>query len=260
MVLFVFEGKKPEVQLFGVINSHFLKIGEEKIVSVFHTNIFKLYEEVRADDDVRTLDVIKGWLREHGHQEDYDILKDYRDRDFTEVYLFFDYDIHAATSYLHLDTTDANREIAEMIALFDDETVHGKLYISYPMVEAYLYTKQMPDGNFCNYTYSISTLNAFKEAANEFSDYTQNQFTASRSARSNWQEAVKQNVAKANHLCTADSAIPTDKGDIVQKKIFERQVDGYVVPRNEVSVLCGLPLFVFDYLRSEIFEERVLRP
>ena len=52
--------------------------------------------------------------------------------DFSEVYLFFDYDAHQ-TNLRKEDDADA---VAQMLESFDNETENGKLYISYPMVEA----------------------------------------------------------------------------------------------------------------------------
>ena len=52
--------------------------------------------------------------------------------DFSEVYLLFDYDTHQ-TNLGRKDDVDA---VAQMLESFDNETENGKLYISYPMVEA----------------------------------------------------------------------------------------------------------------------------
>ncbi len=45
-----------------------------------------------------------------------------------EIYLFFDYDKHASNS--------SDEKIKKMLEVFDNETEKGKLYISYPMIEA----------------------------------------------------------------------------------------------------------------------------
>lgn len=52
--------------------------------------------------------------------------------DFSEIYLFFDYDGHQK----NLGEFDSKDAIEQMLISFDNETENGKLYISYPMVEA----------------------------------------------------------------------------------------------------------------------------
>ena len=52
--------------------------------------------------------------------------------DFSEVFLFFDYDAHQT----NLGKSDDVDVINQMLESFDNETENGKLYISYPMVEA----------------------------------------------------------------------------------------------------------------------------
>ena len=53
--------------------------------------------------------------------------------DFSEVYLFFDYDGHHNNIPKKLSGKDA---LEEMLETFNNETELGKLYVSYPMVEA----------------------------------------------------------------------------------------------------------------------------
>ncbi|MBQ0111804.1 MAG: hypothetical protein KBT03_01620 [Bacteroidales bacterium] len=254
MILFVFEGKKPEMALFEAIDSLLLHIGNEKIVTTFHTNFYKLYDEIQKDEDVLTLNLLKEWLWTKNNHS----LDEYSTDDFTEIYLFFDYDLHAATSFLHLTTDDANHRVKEMLQIFNDEYEHGKLFVSYPMIESYLYTKKMPDSDFSSYTYKIADLANFKSDTNAFSDYTQNQFTTAHTKLENWAKAIMQNVYKANFLCKGQYSMPLAKDDITQANIFDCEVSQYVVPNAEVSILCALPLFVHYYLRPELFDERIL--
>ena len=48
--------------------------------------------------------------------------------DFSEIYLFFDYDFQNT----NLTLEEMNRRLQEMLEMFDDETDNGKLYINYP--------------------------------------------------------------------------------------------------------------------------------
>ena len=240
--------------LFEAVDNLLLNIGNEKIVTIFYTNFYKLYDEIKKDEDVLTPNLIKQWLwTKNDHS-----LDKYSTDDFTEIYLFFDYDLHAAISFLDLTTDEANKRVQEMLQLFDNEYEHGKLFVSYPMIESYLYTKKMPDDDFAAYTYKIADLAKFKECANVFSDYTQDQFTTARTKLDNWRKAIFQNVAKANYLCMRQYAIPQSKDDVEQLTVYESEVNNYVIPNAEVAILCAFPLFVYYYLKPELFMERIL--
>ena len=52
--------------------------------------------------------------------------------DFSEVYLFFDYDFQNK----NLEQKELNAQLNEMLEFFSDETDNGKLYVSYPMIES----------------------------------------------------------------------------------------------------------------------------
>ena len=87
-----------------------------------------LWKKLKEDDFETDLIEV---LRE-GSDEIKEQLADLSRDDFSEVYLFFDYDTHQKNLSKEEDT-DA---VAQMLASFDNETDNGKLYISYPMVEA----------------------------------------------------------------------------------------------------------------------------
>ena len=61
--------------------------------------------------------------------------------DFSEVYLFFDYDFQNK----NLELSEINSQLTEMLDFFSDETDNGKLYINYPMIESIRCTRKLPD-------------------------------------------------------------------------------------------------------------------
>lgn len=65
----------------------------------------------------------------------------YKD-DFTDIYLIFDYE--------RQDPNFSAADIEKMQESFSDSTDMGKLYINYPMVEAYLDFNNIPDEGFLN--------------------------------------------------------------------------------------------------------------
>lgn len=148
MILFVFEGNKREPDLFRSIQRLYFPNKEGQIVCSYNNNIYQLYkdlEEYDGDGDIVSLLMEKFKNRADNPLRDIDAAAD-----ISEVYLFFDYDFH--NKNLSLD--EINRQVREMLSLFDNETENGKLYIDYPMVESIRYTKALPDSNYWSYTIS----------------------------------------------------------------------------------------------------------
>lgn len=155
-----------------------------------------------------------------------------------------------------------NRQVAEMLAIFNDETDNGKLFINYPMIEAIRYTKALPDIHFHEYTISrIDCQNkSFKDLSQQFSDYGSLDFIIldfrrnpskdrESAIRKNWTLLEEQSVIKANNLCNEALSIPTEKDCISQERIFEAQLSKHIIPRDEVAILSAFPLFKFSYFK-----------
>lgn len=244
MILCIYEGPR-ENKWFQPLSRLFLKedVIEYFIVEgTFHV-LYKILRENNWDviEALRDIDVRRG---EHK-------LLDYRESDFSEVYLFFDYDPHSSKSLELL-----NSELAEMLTFFDNETEHGKLYVNYPMIEALRYTKKLPDKDFHTYTINIDRCGGFKSITSSFSSYANNNFIEARGqvkedeAISNWNLLKEQNVCKANYICHGDNKIPTSKSAITQLQVFQSQLSKYVLTENPcVSILAAYPLFLYDYFK-----------
>lgn len=259
MVLFVFEGVRPEWSLFDSIDNLFLHIGAEKMVCAFQTNIYRLYNEICSYgidvNEIDTVSVLKGWLNTKKDKT----LDKYDSDSFSEIYLFFDYDPHAAISN-NLSLNELNRQVKDMLELFSNETEHGKLYVSYPMSEAIRYTRQLPDADFWKYTCPINECSDFKNKSAKFSFYKNSDFvlysrckTSEEVAvvRGNWQVLLNQHAFKANYICNSTNSMPLSKDEVSQIKIFTEQQKQYVDPQNVISILSAFPLFMFDYLPRE---------
>lgn len=89
--------------------------------------------------------------------------------DFSEVYLFFDYDGHQN----NLGESDDSDALEQMLISFDNETENGKLYISYPMVEALRDFKVGVCGTKDNCFARIGELENYKFLSAERSVYPQ---------------------------------------------------------------------------------------
>lgn len=255
MILFIFEGKKREPDLFKTLDYLFFPKGQT-IVCSFGNNIYELYRQLSELDDAG--DVVSLLLEKERDNPDTPFAQGTTSSDFSEVYLFFDYDFQNR----NLSPEQMNDQISEMLDMFDDETDNGKLYINYPMVEAIRYTKHLPDRQFI--TYSVFRADChddgFKTLTHDFSDYDSLDFivfdfrkelTKERylQVRDNWELLKVQNVVKANYLCNRHEEMPVEKESISQKRVFQAQLNQYIIPHDAVSIISAIPLFHYDYFK-----------
>lgn len=126
---FIVEGEAREPLILANISKIFFSHGNFKIITLpAGENIYMLWKKLAADDfDTDIIEVIRENSKENRIQ-----LEGLTRNDFSEIYLFFDYDAHQT----NLHSEKAADAVSQMLACFDNETENGKLYISYPMVEA----------------------------------------------------------------------------------------------------------------------------
>ncbi|MDO4161269.1 MAG: hypothetical protein Q4D41_12530 [Prevotellaceae bacterium] len=255
MILFLFEGKQREPALYQTIQRIFFPKENQHIVCSFGNNIYELYKELQEYDGDGDLVAV---LMDKFRDKDDNPFKGIKTAsDFSEIYLFFDYDFHNR----NLSLEEINREVSEMLEMFSDESENGKLYINYPMVESIRYTKYLPDAEYYSYKVTREQCRNFKHIASEFSDYNSFDYVQIdprkkptkeklEQLRNNWQYLIEQNIVKANFICTGNRNIPDRKEDISQGIIFKEQLIKYVLTDCcSVPVLCAFPLFLYDYFK-----------
>ena len=120
-ILFIFEGEKTEKQIVNNLSEFF--ISENSIIQcAYCTNLYHLHKEISEDPDLDTFTLLKSKTQNSS------ALSSFTRNDFAEIYMFFDYDGH--------DPIATDEKTQETLNFFNEETDKGKLFISYPMVEA----------------------------------------------------------------------------------------------------------------------------
>jgi len=270
MILFIFEGKDDKTY-FESIKRLFFPEKSETFVCTYNSNIYSLYTKLKNHDalngklEVDTVSVFKEILTEKGDNT----LKDIREDEVSEIYLFFDYDFQEKSRTLE----ENNKRLSEMLDYFTDETSNGKLYINYPMVESLRYTKELPDNDYWHYTVSRQKCQEdnFKHQVHEFSFYKSNlEYLVltikpaddetkiqqkTDSAKTNWLHLVTMNTSKANYICNDKNELPEEVNS--QKEIYDNQLAKYVGTEEcKVSILNAFPIFLFDYFGKKIVSGR----
>ena len=255
MILFVFEGKRREPDIFKTLEFLFFPKGQT-IVCSFGNSIYELYRKLEKLDGAG--DIVSLLRDINRDNPDSPFSPEVKSSDFSEIFLFFDYDFQNK----NLTLAQMNQQVAEMLSLFDDETENGKLYINYPMIEAIRYTKELPDNHYYEYTVSrmVCRDKGFKDLAQQFSAYGSLDFIVldfrrepgrrkCEKVKQNWSLLEKQTVVKANYICTEKLSMPINKETISQIRIFEAQLSKYINTKNEVSILSAFPLFNYEYFK-----------
>lgn len=230
-ILFVFEGETLENQIANSLKKHFFS--ENVIIKCsFCADIYQLYDKISDDTDLDTFVLLKEI------PQNKKLLANYHRDDFAEIYMFFDYDGH--------DKFKADDDkVKSVLNFFNDETGSGKLFISYPMVEALKHYSDTID--FKNLKVNAKENIGYKnlvniEAINTLKDirkYTKNI----------WIQLIELHLSKMNQIVHDDFAIPQEL--IPQNIVFQNQLEKYIQIDKTVAVLSSFPIFVFDYYGFE---------
>ena len=129
--LFIVEGENRETRfLQWMIDIFFQGRFAAKIITLSAAqNIYMLYQILKKDDfETDMVEVLRDHVDDAGKK-----LEGINRQDISEIYMFFDYDLQQNNLR---NCGNAYDILEEMLSVFDNETENGKLYISYPMVEA----------------------------------------------------------------------------------------------------------------------------
>lgn len=242
--LFIVEGKSDKkllVNLYKILtNSGIIFPGIEHI-KLYNTTIYPLYKVIKNDPDIN----IFRYLKEVDSTGQLGSIEEIH---ISSIYLLFDYDPHA--------TNACNKKLSTLIDFFNDETTNGKLYISYPMIEAFRHCYKLIKSNF-----SIEKL-CWIFIKNQLTDYKK--FVSSVNPEINKidceitiKKVISQSILHCNELLTSKYCYPENKKNLSQENIFKQQIEKFTDNDTYYPfyILSAIPLFIFEYLREEYFKE-----
>lgn len=253
--LFIIEGSRAEDKIIKSLERHIF--GKRFAVKcVYDAEIYQLYKQLKDDDFA--LDIVN--LLKERNAKNSEILKDYNRDSFAYIHLFFDYDAHS--------TLADDGKLMEMLSFFNNETENGKLYVSYPMVEAIRHYRDMDSFRFltvkckrsnCPYLLECEE----KDACLDEPHYKKFVPTDSLPQLSNlngynhdiWKELITAHLCKTNELVNDEFIIPYDI--IPQMEVFKKQLEKFVCQKcPRVAVLSAFPMFVLDYYGCAMIREK----
>jgi len=238
--LLILEGKSTEPNAIRSIVKAY-QLGFNKVEVVFESDIYQLYNVFNQDKDLDVVEV----LRERS-EDNKKILSPFSRDDFPQIYIFFDFEGHATGA-------DVSK-IEELLRFFDNETERGKLYISYPMVEAFRHLTE----DFCSLESPISLGRRYKNAvAISNSKYKSTNF--SKMDSSVWNEIVLRTVKKV-FLLNSNSCNPQSYQSFRDKfnQIDILDLEKNFMKTGNVSVISSLPFFILDYLGEALYNSLLM--
>jgi len=158
-ILVVFEGERTEPNIFNSIARIFFPAATAKVLyGYFRADIYQLWQAMVDDTDLDLFELLR--------EKDRGLFPGILRRDISQVYLFFDHDAHSRRN-----VRETFFPMRELLTFFDNETEHGKLYVSYPMVEAVKDCKR--GGSLClsRCSASVSANTSYKALVNSRTDF-----------------------------------------------------------------------------------------
>lgn len=233
-ILVIVEGAKTDVRLM----EHLLNIygiDEKHQIVSYNTNIYSLYNEMFREVDPENIDILQ-LMKEHENDPS---KKEIFDAYYSDVLLIFDFDPH--------DPQFSDTKISEMINFFVESSDMGKLYLNYPMVEAFYHMKSIPDVEYDSYIVTMDELIAkkYKQRVNyENRNHNYSKFAVNKAECNT---VIRQNIDKSWKLCgfqcifnNEDTELP-DSNEILQNQLLKMNLD------NELAVLCTCVFYIVDY-------------
>ncbi len=236
-ILLVVEGRVEEQRFLGTLGKQSFGllslVDSDYAVVPFEGPIYELYEAYKNgeyDDLVAYLCYEKGLTLEEG-----ETVK----TAFAAVYLIFDFDPN------YQKYSDAT--IRDMLEIFCDETELGKLYISYPMVEAMYHLKSLPDPTFMSLEIPVEECfsKPYKKMVYDMTCIKKNKLSSKELCY-----ILMHNYNKIKYL--------TGNKEIDYRSLLEYEI-GSKNTKGMISVVSTFPLMVMDYNEELALEKLQLK-
>lgn len=246
-VIFIYEGVKAEENLLNNMVKIFFS--SRKDISILNCpadgNIYMLWTRLKKDEfETNVIDVLKEMSTMAKER-----LKDSKASDFSEIYLFFDYDGHndnIPKEYLNKDV------LGEMLKTFDNETELGKLYVSYPMIES-IKDIDAKTKEYKTVYLELDEISEYKQSFPSQSDF--NHYACFN--EKHWLTACDASrkraslLAKYNSSCTYDYFIH----NLNQENLYFYQKQNYINNGHLLCILNSVPLFLLEYYKETFWNK-----
>ena len=243
-IAIISEGEKTEKQIINNLENNFTTFSNKIIFLSYKANIYNLFREIEEDEDIDIISLLKEkQIKANKMRNDVENIdvSNINSDDISQIYLFFDYDGHTENA--------SDEEIVKMLNKFDNETENGKLYISYPMVEALKHLKK-DKLDINNYLVEAKTRINYKNFVSQNTDYE----NLVNLTKGNWLFIISENLKRCLFLLEIININYEIYSNMInQESIFNKQLDKYISKEEKVLVLSAFPFFLIEYFGEEFF-------
>lgn len=207
-------------------------------------NIYMLWKDIKDDKDISIIDYLKE--KSNSIRE---TLGELESDDFSEIYLFFDLD--AQQDNIKCDSkNELTNIIKSMLTTFNNETENGKMYISYPMCEAYSDYITDTCKTFTNSCYQNPFDKGYKGRVGK--DNENSILTHINAQKVN--DIISCYIKRIFCLFNIETGIYYSKAkEISALNIFDKQSE--LLNNELIFVLSAFPEFLIDYYKMDILKE-----
>lgn len=228
-ILALVEGARIDTRLMEHLFRVYGIDAKYEIVS-YNTNIYTLYNEMFYDGKPGDMDLLQV-LKEHEQDE---AKKKIFDQDFTDVLLIFDLDPQ--------DSQFSEDKISAMMGYFIESTDMGKLYLNYPMIEAFYHMRDIPDSEYNNRITTLSELrgHTYKQRVN--AENRNHDYAKFAATREECDIVIRQNIEKGwRILCANPNEFLPDGIMILARQLHMLR------EYEKLHILCTCVFFIGEY-------------
>lgn len=233
-ILLIVEGDSDEAPFFRRMFEKSYKNLSYKIYS-YHTTIHTLAQELYNnypcfEDDQIDIQAVLASIEIDTHKKKMLLAK------YTDIFMVFDFD--PQHDHPHFDT------VMRMICYFNDSTLHGKLFINYPMMQSYKHFSFLPDDSFADRIVQKSEVNDYKKIVGNVSKYT----NLSSFDYVTFVSLAVHHIRKSNLILNGRYELPQydEYLNFDHKKIYEIQLKNYI-EEEKVLVLNTCIMVLCDF-------------
>ena len=249
-IAFIVEGAERERQVIrNMVKCFFSDYPKECFVLIACKNIYMIWEKINRDNGFTNIIEL---MREE-NDKNKNTLKGMSREDFESVYLFFDLDFQQNNLPGNPKLMDRLKIVSDMMNTFCNETEHGLLYISYPMLEAVRDQQRGPclPTTFCRYP--VEELVDYKKNSSRIQNHI-GHFGGYNI--SDWKQIIRFFLYRV--FCLLKVSPPTNCTNYKHKKvtpaIIYDEVKKIIIHENKIFVLSAFPEFLLDYFNDSYWE------
>lgn len=242
VMLFIVEGEDRDLRFATEMSRCFMETRDDVRVVYLPAgkNIYMLYDQL-VRDEFET-DVVE-LLRESSDKIANSLDGVKRDS-VDQIYLFFDYDPHQD----NVPVECADDWIRAMIDSFDNEVENGKMYVSYPMVEALYDYRAGQCQSYSGCYIEASDIPDYKRISGEG-----NLNTGKHMQISQWKDCIASFVLRCKCLLDIEEMSFERYRDLVTVKAVFNEERRLLRKEGKVFALSAFPEFLLDYFGSKFF-------